>query len=414
MENNKERQNTCIYAYKQQDIDRLIKRNEEEHFWTSKTLGEIIIDKLLEERRKYNKDKEDEKNMNKFIKLIINSIYGDLVSPYFAAANTIVGNNITARARSMAWYMEKGLNGFQTITDGCCFEINKIPEIHRYKVSSEKLINLDKAIRKRQMKLKTLMSTKARIDMERKEVIKDYSNEEIAKAAKNHLIELFAGVQVIKLYELEVQDICTHIITHGASNYQLRNFGTVLKTKMRGHRDQDYDVYNKEPINPVSDLFNSLYKNQEGIDRVKPVIERRIIGIQDYKQKQQRYEEYGLVPGNTMYITKQILESTISTYTFKTNEQREKWKHQYEKVKQEYGQTYESDYITENGKLNYKKMIEETKRKIENGDKKYNYTRKEYHPYKRQREDDERRIQKEILESTNRTEQINIKTKIQI
>lgn len=60
--------------------------------------------------------------MNKFIKLVINTVYGDFVGPYFHSGNTTVGNNITARARSMAWYMEKGFNGFvrpQYKTEAC-------------------------------------------------------------------------------------------------------------------------------------------------------------------------------------------------------------------------------------------------------------------------------------------------------
>lgn len=40
--------------------------------------------------------------MNECIKIITNRIYGDIVSPFFAAANTIVENNITGRARSLS------------------------------------------------------------------------------------------------------------------------------------------------------------------------------------------------------------------------------------------------------------------------------------------------------------------------
>jgi hypothetical protein len=49
-----------------------------------------------------------------------------LVSQFFKISNVCVGNNITARARALAWYMEKGLHGFQTITDGCAFDLNKV------------------------------------------------------------------------------------------------------------------------------------------------------------------------------------------------------------------------------------------------------------------------------------------------
>ncbi|MEO0968266.1 MAG: hypothetical protein AAFX80_07980, partial [Cyanobacteria bacterium J06639_18] len=53
-------------------------------------------------------------------------MYGDMVSKYFMTSNPVVGNNITARARCLAWFMEKGLHGWQSITDGCAFELNGV------------------------------------------------------------------------------------------------------------------------------------------------------------------------------------------------------------------------------------------------------------------------------------------------
>jgi hypothetical protein len=49
-----------------------------------------------------------------------------MVSKFFVTSNPVVGNNITARARAMAWYMEKGFYGFETITDGCGFLLNGV------------------------------------------------------------------------------------------------------------------------------------------------------------------------------------------------------------------------------------------------------------------------------------------------
>lgn len=81
---------------------------------------------MLEKRAMYSKKDPAQRPMNELIKLAINTIYEVIVSPFFLVGNTIVGNNITARARSMAWYMEKALHGTQTIIDGCCFDMNKV------------------------------------------------------------------------------------------------------------------------------------------------------------------------------------------------------------------------------------------------------------------------------------------------
>jgi hypothetical protein len=67
----------------------------------------------LEER--YNKSIEAKRSMNMFIILNINTIYENVVNPFFNIGKTIVGNKITARARSMAWYMEKVIIAIYTM-----------------------------------------------------------------------------------------------------------------------------------------------------------------------------------------------------------------------------------------------------------------------------------------------------------
>ena len=104
--------------------------------WTKLRLGDLLINPLLNKRGEYQKLSEDKNlsederskydNLQTFYKLLINTTYGVIVSPYFDIGNTVVGNNITARCRCMAWYMEKGLNSFQTITDGSVFELDKV------------------------------------------------------------------------------------------------------------------------------------------------------------------------------------------------------------------------------------------------------------------------------------------------
>lgn len=92
------------------------------HYWCRVNLGKLFINKLLQKRAEYDKSSP----YNTFYKLMINTTYGVLVSKYFNVGNSVVGNNITARCRCMAWYMEKGLNGVQSITDGCVFELDNV------------------------------------------------------------------------------------------------------------------------------------------------------------------------------------------------------------------------------------------------------------------------------------------------
>ncbi|MBW4597778.1 MAG: hypothetical protein KME46_33965 [Brasilonema angustatum HA4187-MV1] len=96
------------------------------HAWIGINLGELIVDKLLIERKRAIIKFGKKSPLDQLFKLCVNTLYGDMVSPYFIISNPIVGNNITARARALAWYMEKGFNGFESITDGCGFLLNEV------------------------------------------------------------------------------------------------------------------------------------------------------------------------------------------------------------------------------------------------------------------------------------------------
>jgi len=120
------------------------------HSWTSFNLGDLLVKKLINERAKHPKKTP----YNNLYKLIINTIYGDLVSPYFDIGNVVVGNNITARCRCMAWYLEKGLNAYQTITDGCVFDPSQVAiPLKRDRLTANNLVRgYSKAVRDRRWK----------------------------------------------------------------------------------------------------------------------------------------------------------------------------------------------------------------------------------------------------------------------
>lgn len=96
--------------------------DKECHAWFSVNLGDLLINDLLIERKKAQKTHGKKSPLDVLFKLCVNTLYGDMVSKYFVTANTVTGNNITGRARLLCWCMEKGLHGWQSITDGCAFE----------------------------------------------------------------------------------------------------------------------------------------------------------------------------------------------------------------------------------------------------------------------------------------------------
>ncbi|MEG5067151.1 hypothetical protein QUB33_26465 [Microcoleus sp. B3-A4] len=116
----------------------------EYHGWFSVNLGELLVDKLLVERKKAKIEHGEKSPLDILFKLCVNTLYGDMVSKFFVTSNPTVGNNITARARVLAWYMEKGLHGHQPITDGCAFWLNWVLFPGRDNINGE-CVNLHRA-----------------------------------------------------------------------------------------------------------------------------------------------------------------------------------------------------------------------------------------------------------------------------
>jgi hypothetical protein len=61
------------------------------------------------------------------LKLLVNTTYGVLASRFFNVGNTVVANNITARARVGVWMVAKALGLRQTITDGGIYTPGAVP-----------------------------------------------------------------------------------------------------------------------------------------------------------------------------------------------------------------------------------------------------------------------------------------------
>lgn len=136
--------------------------DKECHAWFSVNLGELLINDLLIERKKAQKVYGKKSPLDVLFKLCVNTLYGDMVSKYFVTANTVVGNNITARARLLCWCMEKGLHGWESITDGCAFELTRIlfPSIDQINGESINLHRQRSKLHRRKIKLGNLGGVK--------------------------------------------------------------------------------------------------------------------------------------------------------------------------------------------------------------------------------------------------------------
>ncbi|MEH2164373.1 MAG: hypothetical protein V7K38_25830 [Nostoc sp.] len=94
-------------------------------------IGNLVNQRNLLKLVKKSDANEDDKFLadakQNALKLFVNTCYGVLASPYFAVGNTVVANNITARARVGAWMLNKSLHTRQSITDGGMYSLMDVP-----------------------------------------------------------------------------------------------------------------------------------------------------------------------------------------------------------------------------------------------------------------------------------------------
>lgn len=275
--------------------------NNEPTAWIGLDLGELIVDDLLAWRKMHQQQDGKKSPMDVLFKLCTNTLYGVFCSPYFDISNTVVGNNITARCRAMAWYMEKGHYAFQTITDGGQVDLETIcfPASEKRKVTALSVTNLYRLedTTKNHLRLKLLGEyDSVAIDYSRQEqkiaeleaknkpytfadtidlkVVKDGDITIIDNPKQWLQVTLFAHLQYIfpnvsvlhqettklivsvgedktpiKSYEplkgmftFEIKDIYTKARFHGTSNYLLANDMT-SHVKMRSYEKKKHQAF---------------------------------------------------------------------------------------------------------------------------------------------------------------------------
>jgi hypothetical protein len=106
------------------DGDTRIRIDSRTRAWTPVHLKDFI-GRLVDERGKAKAS--GDKALSNALKLLINTLYGDLASPYFSFGNTVIANNITARARVGTWMLNKALHTRQSITDGGIYTPLTVP-----------------------------------------------------------------------------------------------------------------------------------------------------------------------------------------------------------------------------------------------------------------------------------------------
>jgi hypothetical protein len=391
--------NKCI-AVSQKRKTKKISIEQECHAWISVNLGDLLVTKLLAERAKYDKKNPDEKPLNELYKLCINTIYGDMVSPFFDIGNVVVGNNITARARAMAWYMEKGLNGFQTITDGCAFELNRVIHSDKTRVTSESVMTTYLSTTDAHYKVKpiggierietTTNEDGLGITLYEPDKTTQLSNRDAKKWLETqiplHLKAVFPNIPVIEKFSFEIKDIYDTAGFHGTANYKFRKGELTEQGKMRSYsKKHEYNAYKlsgddlqliTSEYKPSEDFLQNILLAPNAVPRSHAYIATKILKTGEYKAHyESRWSKSEAFPGCTIEMGRLLRECSLTQFTFKSLKQFQSWEREAKRLRDMTGHTYESWFLNEDGSLDFQSMVLRLDKLIREGEMRFSSSR---------------------------------------
>ena len=393
-------ENICELHIKREHSYKLMK-TQECYAWLGVNIGKLLIDEVLKKREQYPKEKN--LSLNTLYKLIGNTLYGDMVSPYFLISNVVVGNNVTARPRAFEWYMEKGFYGWQSITDSCVFNINRVVYPGKNTLTGVNTVNLYRQESGNiNLKFKPLGGYKK---IEIKEWIEGRplllldgiieisaldSHKWIAEKAMEHLRNLFPNVSVLHKetadinenkrvgqFGLEVEKCYTQAVFHGTGDYWLSSecSSTLKMRSYESKKEHGYYIIENDVLNCIASkeapsivFLKSLYTNPDALGRAKAFLKPTILKCGEFRELYGgKYSKTNLTPGDTEYITGLLKECSLSQFTFQDEKQYRAWMKEYNRLKRHYGQSFEMYFLNTDGTLRYQEMIEVIDKAIDQG-----------------------------------------------
>ena len=377
---------------------------------------------MLDAMRKIAKKQHGSKSPQQTqIKLISNTSVGVAASQYFNSQNVVFANNVTGNGRARCWLMASFLGGFQSITDGCVIDLNKVPDHGRRKLygtvndlytnnkSNKKFTSVGGYQWTRREDGK-ILATK-----EEEQLIFEGADDAIlGKVIKDHLVKMVENIPLFMRqvpqynvnekdgeyhtelttsqgsFEIEVKNCWDGITTFRKSDYRLYNLQDYPNLsseliKARGYkRRNEYrevtgineDLHPDEAIqwgrryylsetdgvdynHPVSDLIRQLSNNPKRVKLQSPAVTNKIISMKEFRKNHQKYDKFGLSFGDNWNYVQLLNEFSLSSISFLNLKQRKSWTDQYTRLKMANGWSYERYFMNADGTLNFFKMVED-------------------------------------------------------
>lgn len=230
------------------------------------------------------------RSTQEFIKLINNTIYGCIASTFFATegtglSNYVVGNNITARARTLAWCMAKGLHMVMSVTDGGVYDLNKVLSFKEKSLGILEGVSRDIFVDNARHRVVEVKPVYGRVldKSEMKDAVSGKNNfEKVEKIAWTHLKNEFGKLDIFKFdqFGFEVKKSYTHLDIRNKSDYRLVNDLTGDENiKIRGLKQNGSNVETM--------IFDDI---QNGENNTHYYQGQEMLGLADFRANRDTYQ----------------------------------------------------------------------------------------------------------------------------
>jgi hypothetical protein len=257
--------------------------------------------------------------LQKSVKLFINTTYGCLAAPFFPMGNTVLANNITAKARVNVWMMSKALLLIQSITDGGMARWDKVAYLDvkgdRKKLPSmSTLSNRERLVGHRSVKVRPLTDEDVYTRMGGNGHVRTKEDEEwIDVSVLNHC-NTFWGNYKVDISEGEWTSLqmsmrievkyhnTARVASYSNSDYLLWDCtGTTADGLSEHHTGETYLVKSRGAKG--DDHPKKLWLMHLISDELSPVpealyISERPLGLSAYQKSPGKYVEKGMLPGD--------------------------------------------------------------------------------------------------------------------
>jgi hypothetical protein len=310
--------------------------------------------------------------------------------------------------------MEKGLHGFQTITDGCAFDLNKVlfPEKNRLVTGENVVNNYAKKKGSKHFPVKPLANIdyidilpiaipngqkqknewKGCLVLYQAEKSTVLSLKETQKwldtKVAEHLRNLFPNVDVlhqttkdvygnerIGQFEFEAKGIYNSAAFHGTANYVL-SIETQNKVRMRSYTPKEHTSFElaaddlqvlREDYHPSDEFLAMLQENPQRVKRSEVYLNCKILKIRDWRRNYTSWQYSEAFPGCTVENAALLRELSLSQFTFQTHEQYKTWTKEADTLRRRYGQSHEMFFVDDGGYLDYQRLVNEVDAAIRAG-----------------------------------------------